>query len=213
MKKVRKTILAILLALALVLIPVGNAFAASSVDVYVYATPMILSLDATPSGWYINWADTTDGHSGAAYDPWGDNRTRPDTLYFSNPLGDNLTPDVAVPGTVDDTGCLFTFTNNSGLPIDISCRMTDFVGGDQMVNGEGGYTSSSDNVFGASGYVSGAAWDAGAVIFSYSDSTLVTDLADLGTIMWGVALKTQADAFNTPGTMTSTITCTAAEHL
>lgn len=209
----RKTILAILLALALVLIPVGNAFAASSVDVYVYATPMILSLTVSPTGWYINYADTTDGHSGSDYDPWGDNITRPNITYFSNPLGDNLTPNVVSPGTTDNTECLFLFTNNSGVSIDISCTMSDFVGGDQMVNGEGGYTANSDNVFGASGYVSGADWTTDAVNLSYSDNVLVTDLGDTLDIWWGIALLTQQDAYSTPGTMTSTILCTAAEHL
>lgn len=205
----RKTILAILLALALVLIPVGNAFAASSVDVSVYATPMVLSLTVAPTDWYINGV----GPSGPTYVPFGDNKTRPDTTYFSNPLGDNLTPDAY--GNVADNETHFMFINSSGVPIDISCRMSDFVGGDLMQNGGGGWNATpTDNVFGASGYVFNTTWPTAAVNFpATSDNTLVTNLLDSDNITWGVALLTQQDAFNVAGTMTSTITCTAAEHL
>jgi hypothetical protein len=198
----RKTLLAILLALALVLIPVGNAFAASSVDVYVYATPMILSLTVTPTNWYINSLGPLAG-------TYGDNITRPNTLYYSNPLGDNVSPS----DPVVNAETHFMFENNSGVAIDISCRMTDFINGDLMQNGEGGYTINSANVFGASGYALGDSWPADAIIFSYSDNVLVTDLADSDNITWGVALLTQQDAFTVAGTMTSTITCTAAEHM
>jgi len=210
----RKTILAILLALALVLIPVGNAFAASSVDVSVYATPMVLSITVTPDSWYINWADTSGGHSGAAYDPWGDNRTRPSITYFSNPLGDNLTPDIVGSGTTDNTECLFQFANLSGVPVDISCKMGNFAGGDNMTNGSGGYTVSSDNIFGASAYVSGTAWPAAAVTLPLlTDAKTIDNLGNTLDIWWGVALKTRTNGFTSATTMTSTITCTAAEHL
>lgn len=209
----RKTILAILLALALVLIPVGNAFAASSVGVTVVATPAILSIDVTPLSWCINWADTAGGHSGPAYLPYGDNVTRWNTLYFSNPLGDNVTPTSL--GAVGDTECLFTFTNNTIAPIKITCKMGDFVGGDLMKNGGGGWNlTPTDNVFGASAYVSNTAWPTAAVTLSYTDNLTVPSLAASpgpgNTIKWGVALYTQADAFTVAGEMNSTITCTAA---
>lgn len=50
----RKTLFAILLALALVLIPVSTAFAATTATVNVTATPSIVSISNAPATWEVN---------------------------------------------------------------------------------------------------------------------------------------------------------------
>ncbi len=50
----------------------------------------------------------------------------PDTVYYSNPLGDATVP--ADP--VVDAGCRFTITNVSTIPIDLTVNFPDFAGGD-----------------------------------------------------------------------------------
>jgi hypothetical protein len=50
---VRKTLIAILTALVLVVIPVGTALAATTADVTVTATPSFISITNAPSSWPI----------------------------------------------------------------------------------------------------------------------------------------------------------------
>jgi hypothetical protein len=194
---VRKPLIAILIALALVVIPVGTAFASSTADVTITATPAYVSLSlGAVTTWPINGIT-------------GDGKIRKSTTYYANPLGDTTAPT----NPVVDGDCRFTFTNDGNVPIDIVCDFADFASGDAMTNSNGGYTSNGPNAFGASGYESGAAWPGGAVIFQSSGSaTFISNLAASGTKMWGVALLTQSGDFTSDTQMTSTITCTATEY-
>jgi hypothetical protein len=205
----RKTILAIMLALALVLIPVGSAFAAP-VPVTVTATPVFLSFtakaDDAGTDWPINDLMTTP------VPPEGDGLIRPATTYYSNPTADMTPP---TPTGVKATECWFTFDNDSNVAIDITCKMSDFVTGG-MTNTELGYADTvGAGKFGASGYVSGAAF--AAVIFprDTESAKFIDNLPkDVGsdTIKWGIALLTQSDDFASATPTVSTVTCTALEH-
>jgi len=191
----RKTLLAILLALALVVIPVGSAFAANPVTVTVAATPAYVSLAIDVNTWPINGIT-------------GDSKIRKNTTYYSNPGGDTTAP----ANPVVDGNCRFQFTNNGNVAIGITCDFANFASGDAMTNSNGGYTSNGANAFGASGYASGVAWPGGAVIFQSSGSaTFISNLAALGTKKWGVALLTKSGDFSSATQMTSIITCTATE--
>ena len=194
----KKTILAILMAVALIVIPVGNALAASSVDVTVTASPAVISLTVLPTTWDIN------------DEVAGDGLVRINTTYYANPTGDETAPN----NPVVDGDCRFTFTNDGTVNIDIACDFADFTSGDAMQNSEGGYTVNGANDFGASGYASGAAWPGGAVDFlSTGSAEFIDDLAVSGTIMWGAAILMQSGDFVSAVTMDSTITCTATEHV
>jgi len=192
----RKTLIAILMALALVVVPVGSALADSSVTVNVTATPAFVSLTVDVNTWEINGIAVPGS------------KIRPSTTYYSNPLGDTTAP--ATP--VVDSACRFQFTSNGNVAIDITCNFANFAG-IVMTNSNGGYTVNGATAFGASGYASVAAWPGGAVIFQNANSAkFIDNLPAGGTKKWGVALKTQSDVFTAATAMTSTITCTAAEH-
>lgn len=193
----RKTLLAILLALALAVVPAVGVLAANPAEVTVTATPAYVSLDlGAVTTWPINGIAAGDG------------KIRPNTTYYSNPLGDETAPAGA---NVVDGECRFTFTNDGNVAIDIACDFDDFAG-IVMTNINTGYTNNGATSFGASGYASGALWPGGAVTFASSGSGVFIDaLGVAGTQKWGVALLTQDDAFTSATAMTSTITCTAVE--
>lgn len=201
----RKTIIAIMLALALVLIPVGSALAATSQNVTVTANPVYLAFtveaDDMGTDWPINGLAAGDG------------LIRPNTTYFANPLDDEGAPTA---GGVLGTECWFTFDNDSNVDIDIYCMMSDFVVGG-MTNSAGGYTSNGATAFGASGYFEGGLWDGDAETFpkvAYS-AKFIDGLDKQGgadeDIKWGIALLTQDDDFASADSTESTVTCTAVE--
>jgi hypothetical protein len=211
----KRTILAIVLALALVVIPVSSAMASTSKDVTVKAKPVHLSFTALNDDAGTDWL--VNDLLAIPVGDEGDGFVRPNILYYSNPLGDTTAP----ANPVVDGACYFTFDNNSNVAIDIYCKMADFTtlgAGIPMVNSEGGYTDNAGpNEFGASGYVKDGAWGPGpGVIFPrvlYS-AKFISALAKQGgadTIKWGVALLTQLLDFDTDQNQESILTCTAVE--
>jgi len=194
----KKTILAIMLALALVVIPAGNAFAAISDDVEVTATPSILSITVVdkgstpdPANWIINDVAEATGQLIVR-----------DTTYYANPLGDTT-----VPVGVVDGECHFTLTNDGDVNADIDISMTDLSG---MTIVAGGYTVNGATSFGASAYISGAAFPGGNVNLFTTDTDFQNNFAP-GSVDWGVALKTQTDSFTVAGDLSGTIDLIAEE--
>jgi hypothetical protein len=190
-KEMRKTLFAILLALALVLIPVGSAFAATSAQVDVTAHPSILSISNSPATWEVNGI-TTPG-----------SKIVKNTTYYANPLGDTTAPSA----TVVDGECRFTLTNDGDVNVDVNIAMSDL---GAMTNGGGGYASNGATSFGASAYISGLAWPGAAVTLTTGGGAFETAFAP-GSVKWGVALLTQTDSFTVPGDLTGTIDLTATE--
>jgi hypothetical protein len=160
------------------------------VDVTVTATPGYLSIAVDPTDWTIN-AITGDGI------------IRPNTTYYANPLGDTTPPS----GTVLDTECRFTFTNDGDVNVDVTIAMSDL---GTMTNGGGGYTANGATSFGASAYISGLAWPGGAITLATAPTAFETAFAP-GSVKWGVALLTQTDSFTVPGDLTGTINLVATE--
>jgi len=189
----RKTLFAIMLALALVLIPVGSAFAATTATVTVTATPSILSITNAPATWEINCITNPPGTAIVR-----------NTDYYANPLDDETAPAGA---NVADAECRFTLTNDGDVNADIDINMTDL---GTMTIIAGGYTVNGATSFGASAYISGAAWPGGNVDLSTVDAVFQLAFAP-GSIKWGVALLTQTDSFTVPGVLNGTINLTASE--
>jgi hypothetical protein len=79
-----------------------------------------------------------------------------------------------------------------------------------MTNSGGGYASNGATSYGASAYISGAAWPGGAITLATAPTTFETAFAP-GSAMWGVALKTQSGSFTVPGDLTGTIDLEATE--
>ena len=191
----RKTLIAIALALALVTVPVGSAFAANPVVVSVTATPAYVSLSLDVNTWEINGIAVPGS------------KIKPSTTYYANPLGDTTVP--ATP--IVAGACRFQFTNDGNVAINITCNFVDFAG-IVMTNGAGGYTVSGATTFGASGYAVGV--DLPGVIFkkpTTGSGVFISGLDATNVKKWGVALKTQSGVFTSATPMTSTITCTAVQ--
>jgi len=190
----RKTILAILLALALVVVPIGSVSAASSQDVTVTADPLFLSITNSPGTWTINGIG---GGSG-----W----INVNTTYYSNPLGDTTAPSA----TVLNTECYFTVTNAVGADTcDLTVTWGDFAGGSaNMTNSNDG--TNGVNTYGAYCWYEGMTY-ANKVIVKDSGSDKMYDagLAAGSSLKWGVEIKTRTNAWTGGSASTSTLTITA----
>lgn len=189
----KKLILSLLLAVALVVIPVGNAFALTSQDVTVTATPSYISIANDPATWSV-------GDVGAATTA----RILINTTYYSNPLGATTIPS----DPVVDGECRFTITNTSSVATDLTVNFIHFTGGDAMQNS--GTGAGGVGTFGAYSYCTGMTYSTGKVIADNSGSGVMKDaLAATTNIKWGVTCSTQTDVWTTGSAMTSTVTITA----
>ena len=100
----RRTVVSLLLALTLVLVPASGALADTTQDVTVTATPSYISITNAP---------TTEALGAIS----------PSTTNWA--LGGETAP--ADP--LVDAGCTFTLTNNSSVDTDIAIQATNFTGG------------------------------------------------------------------------------------
>jgi hypothetical protein len=195
----KKTLLAILLAAALTVIPVGNALAATSADVTVTADPLYLSITNTTDDAGTTWL--INGLTGSG-------QINVDTTYYSNPLGDTLAPAGA---NVVDGECYFTVTNAAGADTcDLTVTWSDFAGGDaDMTNSNTG--SNGATSYGAYCWYSGMTY-ASKVIVDSSSSAKMYDpgLAAGASLKWGVEITTRQNAWTGGTASTSILTITAS---
>jgi hypothetical protein len=183
----KKTLIAILLAVALMVVPAAGVFAATSQDVEITATPAYISITNAPGTWIIN------GITGSGVINTG-------TTYYSNPLGDTTSPTTT--GATDGE-CRFTITNASTVAIDLTVIFPDHLNGDASTNSNTG--SSGATSFGASTYFSGqtsAEW----VVAKNAGSGVGKDgLAATTDIKWGLIYESQTDAWTSGTAMTNTV--------
>ena len=198
MRKGRRLIVSLVLALALVLSFSLPVFADTSKNVTVTATPSFISISIAQGTWTINGID-------------GTGKIAPSTTYYSNATG--ASGDVTAPtATVINGDCYFEIANTSTVETDMTANMVHFTGGDAMQNNGTGYATNGANAYGASTYTTGAAWPAGAVLLKNSaSSALKADVAATTNVFFGVAIKTQSGAWASGSNMTSTITVTATD--
>jgi len=192
----KRLIVSCILAVALLLVPVAGALAATSQDVTVTATPAFISIANTPGTWDINDVDGGGGKTIA-----------PDTIYYSNPVGDTTAPSA----TVVDGECRFTITNTSSVNIDIVINFPDHTGGDASANSDLGTNDTAK--FGAYSYTSYAGFNTYATdkeIAKVTGSTALLTTSSAGdNFLWGLAYESQADAWASGDAMSSTIVITA----
>lgn len=196
MKRKLRFIIPILVALSLVSGISVPVLAASSQDVTVTWTPLYLAITNTPSTWTVN------GIVNAGL-------IEPDTVYYSNPLGDTTSPSA----TVVDGECRFTVTCTTGATTcDLTVNASDLSGGDNnMTNSNTG--SNGATSFGAYSYYSGMTYTSKVIAkTSGSDELYSAGLAGGNSLKWGVEVETQSDAWVGGGASTSTITILATEH-
>ena len=195
----RKTLIAILLALALTVVPAAGVFAASSQDVTVTADPLYLCITNTPNTWTIN------GLGGGTES----GKIKPNITYYANPItdGDDTTPPSA---TVVDSECNFTVTCCTGaVTCDLTVTWGAFTTGDaDMTNSDAG--TNGVDTYGAYCWYSGMLY-ANKVIVQTSGSAKMYDagLAADASLKWGVEILTRTNDWTGGTSSTSTLTITA----
>lgn len=189
--------LIVLIALAVLLVP-PTAYAAIDAPITVTATPSFISISIAQSTWTINGID-------------GNGKIAPATTYYSNATG--ASGDITAPSvTVVDGECYFTIANTSTVITNITINFPHFTSGDAMQNTGLGYATNGANAFGASSYISGAAWPGGAVILQNTGSAPTkSNLAATTNLLFGIAIKTQSSAWASGTSMTSTVLATATQ--
>lgn len=199
-KAMRKFIFMLVAVMLLVVLPATPLLAATEEGVTITATPAFIGMTNDPDVWTLN-------------DIVGDGVTPKgtigvDTIYYSNPLGDELIP--SDPVLVGE--CTFTITNTSTITTDVFVILSDFTGGSaNMTNSDLGTNGAT--TFGAYSYATGMTYSTGKVICKVAGSAAtVEDLAPTTNIKWGLAIETQTDAWagGTSSTATATVSLAAA---
>jgi hypothetical protein len=188
----KKTLIAILLALALAVIPATGVLAATSDTVTVTAVPSYISIEEIG---HTTW--TINGISGNGV-------INTSTTYYANPGGDTTAPSA----TVAAGECYFEIDNTSTVAIDITVDFDNFSGGTSpMTNSNTG--SAGATSFGAYSWYEGLTYTS-KVIAKDSGSDVLKDEHPADTdLKWGVEISTQTDAWSEGTTQTSTITISA----
>ena len=189
----RKLLLGIGLALLLMVLSVVPAFADTSQNVTVTATPGYIAIANAPSAWTVNDVAEATGKFILV-----------DTQYYSNPLGDTTIPS----DPVVDGECRFTVTNSSTIITDLTVNFPDHTGGDASTNSNLGTNDTTK--FGSYSYCSGMTYSTGKVIAKATGSdAMKEDLAATTDIKWGLSYLSQTDAWASGTNMTSTVVITA----
>lgn len=190
----KRLVISIVLAAALVIGPASGALADTSQDVTVTATPAYISIANTPGTWTINGEVAGNGV------------LVPDTLYYANPLGDETAPSA----TVVNGECRFAVTNTSTVDIDIIVNFPDPVAGDST---NSNLATNDTTKFAAHSYTSYAtfnAWPTNKQIAKTTGSTVLLSTTTVGDeFWWGLEYESQSDAWTSGTAMVSTVTITA----
>jgi hypothetical protein len=184
MKTLKLRILSIALVLAFALIPVGSAFADTTQDVTITATPTFISITNSEATWAI-------GTVAASTSKWW-------TAAGTAPAPE--------PFEADDMKSIIT--NGGTIAIDVSMHTHNFTGGvGWTLHG----TVPGENIVVLSAGVTGCTNE--AAMLDFVDTTaqeLVDNLAAAGTIKWCMLLKT--GTFTDGVEKEATVTLTAAAH-
>jgi len=196
----KKLVISLILALALLVGPVSGALALTSQDVTVTATPSYICIVNAPDAWVIN--DVADA---------GGKTIEPNTQYYSNPLGDITVP----AATVLDTMCRFTITNTSSVNINIVINFPSHTGGDASTNSDDGTNGAT--TFGAFSYTSYAGFNTFATDKEIAKTTASTALLTTTTpgdnFLWGLTYLSQSGAWTSGIAMESTVVITATVYV
>ena len=191
----KRLLISVVLALALLLIPVSGVFAATTATVTVTAVPSYIAITIDNTAWTLNGI----GGSGVL---------AIDTLYYSKASGDET---VTFGDPVLAASAWHTVTNTSTVNITLKADMAHFTGGtNPMQNGDG---TKGANAFAA--WVSEADgvanWSTDKKVMKTTGSDVFWTSSSPGDdpkVAFGV--NTQTGAWTGGGSQTSSITLTAA---
>lgn len=191
----RRVFVALLLALALVLSVSVPAFAATSEDVTVTATPKYIAITNDPDTWTLNGIT-------------GGGKIDINTTYYSNPLGDTTAPSA----TVVDGECRFTMTNSSTVATDMYVNSGNFTGGSaNMTNSDTG--SNGATAYGGYSWHSGILYASKVIMKTTGSAVLKDGLAATTDMKWGAEILTQTDAWTGGTSSTATMTVSVQEDV
>lgn len=190
----RKILVGILIALMITtILPALPIHAATYVDITVTATPAYVTITTSNTTWTIN-----DIVNAGVIDP--------DTIYYSNPVGDTTSPSA----TVAANEGYFGIENDSSVNINIVADMEDFSGGDaNMANSETGSNGATD--YGAYSYYEGMTYSGKVVVKTNAtgSDTLWTSSSPGDDIDIGIEIETQSNAWAGSSSSTSTLKVSA----
>ncbi len=188
----KRTVVSLMLALVLILIPATEVLAATSQNVEVTATPEYIAISNTPGTWTVNGI----GGSGVI---------ATSTTYYSNPQGDTSVPS----DPVATNECRFAITNTSTVAIDLVANFPNHSGGDASTNSDNG--SAGATSFGAYGYTDNmTTYASDRVVMQVSGGAVLKDaLVASANISWGIEYSSQTDTWTSGTNMTSTVVITA----
>lgn len=192
----KRIIVALLLVLVMVVSLTIPAFADTSQDVTVTATPKYIAITNAPSDWTLN-------------DITGSGKIDVDTVYYSNPGGDTTAPSA----TVIDDECRFTITNASTVATDVYVNIGDFSGGDANMTNSDSDGSNGATTYGAFSWHSGMTYASKVVAKTTGSAVLKDGLAATTNIKWGAEIETQTDAWTGGGASTATMTVSVQEDV
>ena len=179
----------------LAVLPAMPAFALTTTTVYVNATPYFLSFTIAPNNWGVN---QTTGTPPAI---------TPNTIYYSNPLGEMKVPS----DPVVDGECWFTITNTSTVATDVTLNWADFTGGDAMTNSNTGAAGATS--FGGRAYFSGKTYSTqNTVVKTAASGIAYSNLGPTTNIKFGLTLWTQTNAWASSSNTSSLVTVTMSGH-
>lgn len=183
MYKAKNLILSLLLAIAFAVLPVGGAFAATTADVTITATPTYVAITNGTSSWAIG---TIAGST---------------TVYWT---ADDLVP--AEP--LVDGDMKSTITNTGSVSVDLTVHSHNFTGGVGWTLATG---AGEDTVVLAVGRTGDANVAAMRKLVDTTPQDLYTSgLASSGTLKWCMYLTT--GTFTDGTEKTTTVTITATQH-
>lgn len=184
----RKLILSLALALMLLVLSAVPAFALTSQDVTVTATPSFIGIANAPSAWDLNDASPV----------------LVDTVYYANPEGTTTPPSA----TVLDAECDFTITNSSTIATDLTVNCGDFAGGPTMTNSDSD-GSNGATTYGGFSWYSGMTYSGKVVMKTTGSAVLKDALVAETNIKWGAEIETRTTAWDSGDEMEATMTITA----
>lgn len=184
------SVVVVAIALLSALLPSSLAFAGTTGTVTVTGKASFVAITESES-WTIN------GLTGSGF-------MLPNTTYYANPLGDTVQP----PATVNDTSCAFTVTNASAtVPMTLSVNMSNFAGGDAMLNTNAG--TANTTAYGAYAWCSGSSYASKVVVNASAPTGVMKTSWSSATLKWGLTVSTMTNAWTSGTTQTATVTITA----
>ena len=187
----------------------GNeAQAETTKTVVITADPAYIVITQTVAAWTLNDI-VGDGVTPKGY-------IAPNTIYYANPLGDELAP-AEVDGIILETECYFDLvTTGSSLHLDLTVNCGAFTtGGADMTNSDDGANGAA--TYGAYAWAEGGNYtvvSAGnkTIMKATGSLAMKEDLTPSASFHWGAQIETRENIWAASGASVADMVLTATAH-